>query len=157
MAVLTDNPVLRELGLFGREIILFVPIKTMMNDATTDDHSYEEDWRLYYAKRQNIIRRLAQCAAGATIVLLFFVIVPDATQVSHSATMIALGVIGALLLLATAAQWFRFMWTIGGWICPRCREPFFCSTSVRNPFGRFCRHCNLRRLASSEISDMQHH
>ena len=128
----------------------------MMNDATTDEHSYEEDWRLYYAQRRDIIRRLAQCAAGATIVLSLLAMVPDATQASLPTAMNVLGVMAGLLLFATVAQWFRFMWTLGGWICPRCREPFFHSTFVRNPFGRFCRHCNLRRLASSEIGDMQH-
>src|ERR1700735_4617863 len=119
----------------------------MMNDATTDEHSYEEDWRLYYAQRRDIIRRLAQCAAGATIVLSLLAMVPDATQASLPPAMNVLGVMAGLLLFATVAQWFRFMWTLGGWICPRCREPFFHSTFVRNPFGRFCRHCNLRRLA----------
>ncbi len=88
--------------------------------------------------------------------ILLFAIVPDATQVRHPAIMNVLGAIGALFLLATAFQWFRFMWTLGGWICPRCREPFFHSTFVRNPFGRRCRHCNLRRLTSSEIAQGLH-
>jgi hypothetical protein len=133
------------------KIITSVSIPTVSNQSMLNDSSYEEDWRLYYAQRQNIMRRFAECAAGATISALIFVIVPVSTQERHPITMNVLGAIGAFFLLATAFQWFRFMWTLGGWICPRCREPFFHSTLVRNPFGRHCRHCNLRRLKSSEI------
>ena len=128
-----------------------MPIKTI-SEATSEDFSYKEDWRLYYDERRKIIRLLLQFAVAAAIVLALFGMVSDATQVSHPTTMNVLGIIGALLLLGAVSQWFRFMWKLGGWICPRCREPFFISTFVRNPFGRFCRHCNLRKLASVEIS-----
>jgi len=76
----------------------------MLNDATSNEFPYVEDWLLYYAQRRNIIQRFAQCAAGAIILALFFAIVPDATQASHPAIMNVLGAIGALFLLATAFQ-----------------------------------------------------
>ncbi len=59
------------------------------------------------------------------------VVVPDIFQSQHVTTIDVVGAVGALFLLATAFQWFRFVWTLGGWTCPRCRESFFHSTFVR--------------------------
>jgi hypothetical protein len=128
-----------------------VPIRTLLNDATSDDSSYEEDWRLYYSQRRSIFQALAGCAVGAAVSMSIFAVVPDKLQSKHAATMYVVGAVGALFLLATAFQWFRFSWTLGGWTCPRCLESFFCSTFVRNPFGRYCRHCNLRRPSRTEV------
>ena len=113
--------------------------------------SYAEDWRLYYAQRRNIFQALACCAAGGTVSMSIIAVAPDSFQLQHVATMYVVGAVGALFLLATAFQWFRFVWTLGGWTCPRCRESFFHSTFARNPFGRYCRHCHLRRPSHSEV------
>jgi hypothetical protein len=115
------------------------------------DEFYKEDWRSYYAERQSIIRRLGKYAAGAFIPALLIAVLPGSFQVQHHVLMNAIGAVGMILLLATALQWFIFNWTLGGWTCPRCREPFFHSTFVRNPFGTRCRHCHLPRLKKSEL------
>jgi hypothetical protein len=128
-----------------------VPIRIEPDDATSNDSSYEEDWRLYYAQRRNIFKALAGCAAGAAISASIIAVVPDTFQLKHAATMYVVGGVGALFLLATAFQWFRFDWTLGGWTCPRCRDSFFRSSFVRNPFGRHCRRCSLRRPSRSEV------
>jgi DNA-directed RNA polymerase subunit RPC12/RpoP len=121
------------------------------NRLVPDDAYYHEDWRLYYAKRRCILRRFGQFAAAAAFIGLLFAVLPESFQVRHLLLMNTTGAVGAFFLLATATQWFMFNWTLGGWTCPRCREPFFHSTLVRNPFGTRCRHCNLRRLKKSEV------
>jgi hypothetical protein len=129
-----------------------VPIYRESNDSSTsNDPSYEEDWRLYYAQRRSIFKALAACAVGAAVSASIIAVVPNTTQSKHATTVYVVGAVGALFLLATAFQWFRFVWVLGGWTCPRCRETFFRSTIVRNPFGRHCRHCNLRRPSRSEV------
>jgi hypothetical protein len=121
------------------------------NRLIPDDAYYHEDWRLYYAERRRTLLRFGQFAAGAAILGLLFAVLPESFQVGHPLVMSTTGAVGAFLLLAAAIQWFMFNWKLGGWTCPRCREPFFRSTLVRNPFGTRCRHCNLRRLKGSEL------
>ena len=128
-----------------------VPMRRESDDSTSNGSSYAEDWRLYYGQRRSIFQALAGCAAGAVVSMSMIAVVPDPFQLQHAATMYVVGAAGALFLLATAFQWFRFVWTLGGWTCPRCRESFFHSTFVRNPFGRYCRHCHLRRPSRSEV------
>jgi hypothetical protein len=128
-----------------------VPIRIEPDEATPNDSSYEEDWRLYYARRRNIFQALTGCAAGAAVSASIIAVVPDTFQLKHSSMMYIVGAVGALFLLATALQWFRFVWVLGGWTCPRCRETFFRSTFVHNPFGRHCRNCNLHRPSSSVV------
>jgi hypothetical protein len=124
-----------------------VPSRIEPDDGTR----YEEDWRLYYAQQRNIFQALACCAAGAAISASIIAVVSDTFQLRHTALMFFVGAAETLFLLVTAFQWFRFVWTLGGWTCPRCRESFFRSSFVRNPFGRHCRHCNLRRPSRSDI------
>jgi hypothetical protein len=119
-------------------------------NQTRADESYKEDWRSYYAERQSIIRRLGKYAAGAFIPALLIAVLPGSLQVQHPLLMNAIGAVGMILLLATAFQWFMFNWTLGGWTCPRCREPFFHSTFVRNPFWH-----KLSSLSSSKIEEVR--
>jgi DNA-directed RNA polymerase subunit RPC12/RpoP len=129
-----------------------VPQYDSYNSLLRDDESYRDQWRLYYAERQRVMRRLVRFATGAVILILLFAILPSTIQLHHVLLMNTLGGVGALLLLATGTQWFIFNWSLGGWTCPRCGEPFFRSTFVRNPFGMRCRHCNLKRLKKSEAA-----
>jgi hypothetical protein len=149
----TVNAVFREvLGLHEKSgIITPVSQPESSNPLVPDDAYYNEDWRLYYAERRRIVRRFGQFAAGAATLGLLFAVLPESFQVRHPLLMNTTGAVEAVFLLATAIQWFIFNWTLGGWTCPRCREPFFRSTLVRNPFGTRCRHCNLRRLKRSEV------
>ena len=124
------------------------------NRPVRDDAYYLEDWRLHYAERRCIVRRLGQFAAAAAILCLLLTMLPESFQVRHPLLMNTTGGVGAILILATGIQWFMFNWILGGWTCPRCREPFFHSTFVRNPFGTRCRHCNLRRLKRSEAGPL---
>jgi hypothetical protein len=123
----------------------------LQSSLGTPERAYEDDWRLYYAERRAIIRRSVQYALGVAIVAVIIATIPADSQVRHPLTADAIGLIGALCLLATVFQWFRFNYVLGGWTCPRCREPFFRSTLVRNPFSRHCRHCNLLRPKNSKL------
>ena len=111
------------------------------------DEYYREQWRLYYAERRRLLTRMFWIAGGLGVFFLLFIEVIH----KHPTSGYVLAVPGAILLLALPAQWFFFVWKIGGWTCPRCGEYFFISTFVRNPFGRSCRHCGLVRPKESEI------
>ena len=130
---------------------MLVPTTPVPNQGVSEA-IYEDDWRLYYVQRRAILRRLAQSAFATAIVVLTLAVIPTSIQPVHPLAMKFIGALAALCVLATAFQWFRFNWVLGGWRCPRCRKPFFHSTFVRNPFGNRCRHCSLRRLKESEIA-----
>lgn len=51
----------------GCWIITLVPTSPMSNQGTPET-AYEDDWRLYYAQRRAIMRRLGQYAFGAALV-----------------------------------------------------------------------------------------
>ena len=123
------------------------------HDLPADDPAYNDDWRRYYAQRRTMVLRGAQSASGACLGALIIATVPFSIQGRYPIAFEIIGFVAALSILATVFQWFKFNWVLGGWTCPRCRESFFRSTLVRNPFGRRCRHCNLRRPTSSEIAD----
>jgi hypothetical protein len=125
----------------------FMDMLGLSNSAQRDDEYYREQWRLYYAERQRLLMRMFWIAGGLGVFFLLFI----AVIYKHPTLGNVLAVPGAILLLALPAQWFLFVWRIGGWTCPQCGEYFFSSTFVRNPFGRCCRHCGLARPKESEI------
>ena len=47
------------------------------NSLLREDESYRDQWRLYYAERQHVMRRLAQFAAGAVILILLSLLCQD--------------------------------------------------------------------------------
>jgi hypothetical protein len=89
---------------------------------------------------------------GLAVGFLLFIEVAENHQLLSSMLAVPL----AILLLAFPIQWAIFVWRIGGWSCPRCGEPFFASTFVRNPLGRICRHCGLVRPKESEIDHLHY-
>jgi hypothetical protein len=126
----------------------------MLEDITNpprDDQYYLDQWRAYYFERHRYLVRLAWFAAGTAIFCVVTALLPPLFQEQHHGITSALAVVGIGTMLATAVQWFALNWVIGGWSCPRCGERFFRSTFVNNPFGRYCRHCKLRRFTKSEV------
>jgi hypothetical protein len=122
-----------------------------INDPQKSDEGYVDDWRSYYFERHRYFVRLGRFAAGTAIFLSLIAFVPASFQEQHHRIMNLLAIVGFGTMLATAIQWFALNWVIGGWTCPRCKERFFRSTFVNNPFGRHCRHCKLRRLTKIEV------
>jgi DNA-directed RNA polymerase subunit RPC12/RpoP len=121
--------------------------------ARNEDY-YRDQWRAYYAERQQRLGRLARLVGVAGVLALFFALISESFQERHPLFTTFMAVLGGLLWLAIAIQWFMLNWEMGSWICPRCGDRFFTSTFVRNPFGMRCRHCNLRRLKKSEVQDI---
>jgi hypothetical protein len=111
-----------------------------------DDEYYQEQWHLYYAERRRLLTRMFWIASVLAPVFLLQSVINN-----HQLLAAILAVPVVILMFALAAQWFMYGWKIGGWSCPRCGEPFFISTFVRNPLGRSCRHCGLVRPNESEI------
>ncbi len=97
----------------------------MLNDATSNEFSYVEDWLLYYAQRRNIIQRFAQCAAGAIISALFVCNRPRCNPGEPSRNNECFGSNRGALFVGYCLPVVPIMWTLGGWICPRCRELSF--------------------------------
>lgn len=119
----------------------------LSNSAQRGDEYYGEQWHLYYVEKRRLLTRMLWMAGGLALGFLLFTEVVE----NHQLLACILAAPLAILLLALPAQWFIFGWKIGGWSCPRCGEPFFISTFVRNPLGRSCRHCGLARPKESEI------
>lgn len=120
------------------------------NNLPRDDEYYRAEWGLYYAERRRRVVRLEIFVAVTFAVILFVTLISRSFHEQHPLFMNVVAVLGAILMLIIFVQWIMFNWVIGGWMCPRCREPFFRSTLVNNPFGMHCRHCKLRRLKKSE-------
>lgn len=116
---------------------------------------YREQWRLYYEERNRRVARLGLLVGITGALALLFGLVPDSFQTHHPVFTSTLAVLGGMLWLTIGLKWFALNWTMGSWDCPRCGEPFFASTFVRNPFGTCCRHCKLRRLKKSELVEIQ--
>ena len=120
---------------------------TLSSSTNRDDAYYREEWSFYYTERRRLLIRLVWLVAALLLCFLLF-----ATQVDvhrRLAQMFAIPLVA--LLLAVPAQWFIFVWNMRTWNCPRCRDSFFTSTFVNNPFGRHCRHCGLVRPKQSEV------
>jgi hypothetical protein len=67
---------------------------------------------------------------------------------------IAIAVSFGLLLIASLAQWFFFLWEMATWPCPRCAKRFFFSAFAFDPFfTRRCRHCGLLLLKKAEVKN----
>jgi DNA-directed RNA polymerase subunit RPC12/RpoP len=116
---------------------------------------YREQWRLYYEERNRRVARLGVLLGITGALALLFALVPNSFQIQHPVFANTIAVIGGVLWLTIGFKWFALNWTMGSWDCPRCGEPFFASTFVRNPFGTRCRHCKLRRLRKSELGEIQ--
>ena len=97
------------------------------------------------------MRRLVQFASVAAILIAIASSLPESWTRQHGFVMDVIDGLGALACIAAVIHWFRLIWVLGGWICPRCNEMFFRSSLVNNPFGTRCRHCRLRRLKEAEI------
>ena len=119
--------------------------------ARSDDY-YREEWHFYYAERRRLLIRLLWMAAGLGICLLLLF----SSQVDKYPrfAQVLLTLPFGLLLIALPIQWFKFVWELRTWPCPRCAERFFTSAFVNNPFGRRCRHCGLLRLKPSELKSL---
>jgi len=124
----------------------------LSNSAEKTDGNYHGPWRFYYAERRRILTRLALLAGGFVLLFLLFAVEVD----KHPSLGSTLAVPLIILILLLPAQWFVFMWKIGGWRCPRCGKRFFISTFVNNPLGRRCRHCGLPRLKKSDIEQFHY-
>ena len=122
-------------------------------DASRSDEIYREDWHAYYAERHRGVARLGLLLAGTAILALMFGLVPNSFGETHHLFSLLIAILGGCLWLAIGVSWFSLIWEMSSWECPRCGQPFFHSTFVRNPFGRHCRHCGLRRMKKSEIAD----
>ena len=124
-------------------------VLTLSSSGDRDDGYYLEQWTFYYAERQRLLTRLCWLAAALAICFLLFASQADAHR--HITQIFVVPLV--LLLLATPAQWFIFVWKMRTWTCPRCGESFFTSTFVNNPFARRCRNCGLVRPRKSELTE----
>lgn len=115
---------------------------------------YREQWGLYYEERNRRVARLGVLLGIAGALALLFALVPNSFQTQHPVIANTVAIFGGVLWLTIGFKWFALNWTMGSWDCPRCGEPFFTSTFVRNPFGTHCRHCKLRRLRKSELGEI---
>lgn len=122
----------------------------LIQEPQQDADYYRDRWREYYAERGRRVARLGLLVGATAALTLLFALVPS-SFLTHPAITNAAAAIGGILWLAIGIQWFALNWTMGSWDCPRCGEPFFHSTFVRNPLGISCRHCKLRRLKKSEL------
>ena len=120
-----------------------------------DPSYYSEQWRLYYEERGRRMFHLKVLFGATGILAVLFALVPSSFQTQHPVFANSVAILGGVLWLTIGFKWFALNWTMGSWDCPRCGEPFFASTFVRNPFGMRCRHCKLRRLKRSELIDNQ--
>jgi small-conductance mechanosensitive channel len=119
----------------------------LSDSGKKSDEYYREQWHLYYSERRRILSRMFWIACGlAAVFLILFEFIDKFQFLTYF-----LVVPFIILILALPVQWAIFVWNIQGWDCPRCRELFFISTFVRNPFGHRCRHCGLARPEESEI------
>jgi hypothetical protein len=114
---------------------------------------YREDWHTYYVERHRGVARLGLLAAGTSILALLFGLVPNQFIETHHIFSLFVAILSGCLWLAIGVSWFSLIWKMSSWECPHCGQPFFYSTFVRNPFGRHCRHCGLRRLKKSEVAE----
>jgi len=113
--------------------------------AASGDGSYREEWSCFHAERRRLLIRLLWIAGGLALsgLLLFF----TQGHLPPLAVRIAIAVSFGLLLIASFAQWFFFLWEMATWPCPRCAKRFFFSAFAFDPiFTRRCRHCGLLRL-----------
>ena len=124
----------------------------LSNSAQRGDEYYRGQWHLYYAERRRLLTRMLWIAGALAVAFLLFTEVVG----NHQRLAYMLAIPLGILLLALPVQWFIFGWKIGGWTCPRCGEPFFVSTFVRNPLGRSCRHCGLVRPKESDIDHFRY-
>jgi hypothetical protein len=156
VGVVADNHVLRNavwLAILSVSKSTYMPLLRPYNSPPRDEEYYREQWRSYYAERKRRVARLGLLVAGTCTLALLFAFVPEAFLEHRPMVSNIAAVIGGLLWLAIVIHWFTLNWTMGAWTCPRCGEPFFTSTFVRNPFGNRCRHCNLQRLKKSELRE----
>jgi hypothetical protein len=121
------------------------------NSPPQDDAYYREQWLSYYADRHRGVVRLLLAATGFGAFVLLLALVPEPFLLKHHWTSKIAAVVGGCLWLAYAVYLFSLNWKMVSWACPRCGEPFFVSTFVRNPFSTRCRHCKLRRPKRAEL------
>ena len=124
------------------------------HDLPSNDPAFNYGWRSYYAKRRVALLRAAQAASGVGIAALMLKTAPAFIKARYPVAFALVGLIGTASMLIIVLQWLTFNWVLGRWTCPRCHERFFLSLLVFNPFGRYCRHCKLRRPTCSEIAQI---
>jgi hypothetical protein len=126
-------------------------MQNLFDNPWKDDSYYREQWLAYYEERNHRIIRLGYSLSGIACAGLLFALIPQRIQEHHPIFSVTVGIASLVAWLLIVIQWFMLNWQMGNWNCPRCAEPFFISSFVRNPFGRKCRHCGLRRLKQSEV------
>ena len=124
----------------------------LSNSPVRDDTYYRDEWAFYYAERRRVLTRLISLAGalGVCVLLILGTQVDKYPRIAQVLLLLPFG----LLLILLPLQWFKFVWEFRTWPCPRCRDRFFTSTFVNNPFGRRCRHCGLLRLKKSEVKNL---
>ncbi len=112
---------------------------------------YRDQWQQYYAERDRRLARLGLLLAGIGMFAVVLALVPETLKMHYPTIVSACAVTGGGLWLTLLVQWAKLNWTLGSWDCPRCGEPFFVGSFVRNPFGSRCRHCSLQRLKKADL------
>ncbi len=123
--------------------------------AANGDDQYREEWRCFYAKRRGLLIRLFWFASGLAVSALLLIVTLGDHYPPLGARM-AIAVSFGLLLTASLAQWFSFLWEMATWPCPRCAKRFFLSGFAFDPFfTRRCRHCGLLSLKNAEVKSLK--
>ena len=126
-------------------------MQNLFDNPWKDDAYYREQWRTYYQERNRRVVRLGYSISAIGCSVLLSALIPQRLQEHHPVLSLIVRIAIVLAWLFIVIQWFALNWQMGSWNCPRCSEPFFVSSFVRNPFGRKCRHCGLRRSKQSEL------
>lgn len=120
----------------------------MIQDRDTDE--YQDEWREFYLDRQCKLRSLGLWFAGLVAAGAIVVVGGRLFREGSRLVFVGIGVV-CVLWLISGGKWFRLMWSISSWNCPRCGEMFFHSGGARNPFAGRCMNCKLRRPKQSEV------
>jgi len=111
---------------------------------------YRDAWREFYLDRQRRLRSLGLWLLG--LIVAGGICVAGGRLFSEGRVIVSIGFgVVCVLWLVTGGKWFRLLWSILSWNCPRCGETFFHSGEVRNSFAGRCMNCKLRRPKQSEV------
>jgi endogenous inhibitor of DNA gyrase (YacG/DUF329 family) len=123
--------------------------------AASGVEQYREERIWLCAERRRLLIRLFWFASGLAVSALLLV----ATLADHYPPLVVrIAIAGSfgLLLIASLAQWFFFLWEMATWPCPRCAKRFFLSAFAFDPFfTRRCRHCGLLLLKNAEVKNLK--
>jgi len=127
----------------------------LIEAAASGDERYRGEWSGLYAERRRLLISLFWFASGlAGSALLLIATLGD----HYPPLVVRIAIAGSfgLLLIASLAQWFFFLWEMATWPCPRCAKRFFLSAFAFDPFfTRRCRHCGLLLLKNAEVKNLK--